>query len=81
MFQNINGSAVNEGTIENNENKKTKSKFDIFSNVFALSNIPIYAVSLMLSMVGITGDFSPFSISLLRCMYIKHNTITRSSGI
>ena len=67
MFQNINESAVNESAIENNqnENQKTKRKMDILSNVISLSNIPIYAVSLMLSMVGITGDFSPFSISLL----------------
>ena len=63
MFQNL-----NEETIDNNEykeNVKAKNKSDIFNNVFALSNIPIYIISFMLSMVGIAGDVSPFSISLL----------------
>ena len=64
MFQNL-----NEGTIDNNtyqEDKKTKKKLSIFSNVFELSNLPIYIISLLISMVGIaSGDVSLFSISLL----------------
>lgn len=59
MFQNI-----NESTIDN-QNYREKKKTDIFSNVFSIKNIPIYAISLMISMVGITGDVSPFSISML----------------
>lgn len=63
MFQNI-----NESTIDNQnykEDKKEKKKTDIFANVFSIKNIPIYAISLMISMVGITGELSPFSISML----------------
>lgn len=63
MFQNINESTIDSGNYE--ENKKGKNKIEILSNVFAIKNIPIYIISLMLSMVGITGDFSPFSISIL----------------
>ena len=63
MFQNI-----NENTIENQnfqKSKKENKKIDIFSNVFSIKNIPIYIISLMISMVGIAGDVSPFSISIL----------------
>ena len=61
MFQNI-----NEGTIDNKDNKKTnKKKIDLFSNVFTLKNIPLYIISLMISMVGISAGVSPFAISIL----------------
>lgn len=55
-----------EGTIDRDEDKKQdKRSVSIFSNVLSISNIPIYIISLMISMVGITGDISPFSISLV----------------
>lgn len=57
MFQNIDESTIN---IKENRNKKT----NIFADVFDLKNIPIYIMTFMLSMVGITGDMSPFSISI-----------------
>ena len=63
MFQNI-----NESTIDNRnyrESKNENKKIDLFTNVFAIKNIPIYIISFMISMVGITGEFSPFSISIL----------------
>lgn len=61
MFQNINMNAIN---IE--ENKKEKlNKLNIFSNVFSKKNILIYIVSFLVSMVGIGGNFSIFSISIL----------------
>ena len=63
MFQNI-----NEVTMDNQdygESKKEKKKIDLFTNVLQIKNIPIYIISLMVSMVGITGDISPFSISIL----------------
>ena len=63
MFQNINESTIDNQSYE--EEKKEKKKIDIFSNVFSIKNIPIYAISLMISMVGITGEVSPFSISIL----------------
>ena len=61
MFQNINESTIDD---TNYKERKTK-KIDLFTNVFAIKNIPIYIISLMISMVGITGEFSPFSISIL----------------
>ena len=63
MFQNI-----NEGTIDRQdykENRNEKKKIDLFTNVLQIKNIPIYVIALMVSMVGITGDISPFSISIL----------------
>lgn len=63
MFQNINESTVENQNYE--ENKKEKKKIELFADVFSVKNIPIYIVSLMISMVGITGDVSPFSISIL----------------
>ena len=63
MFQNI-----NENTIDSEdyrENKKEKKKIDLFTNVLQIKNIPIYIISLMVSMVGITGSISPFGISIL----------------
>ena len=58
MFQNI-----NEDTME--RESRQKGKLEVLTNVFEIKNIPIYVISLMISMVGITGDLSPFSISIL----------------
>src|SRR5699024_1464562 len=55
-------------TIDNNqyrEEKKERKKIALFTNVFELKNIPIYIISLMVSMVGVSEGFSPFSISIL----------------
>lgn len=57
MFQNI------------KEEYAKPKKESIFSNVFSLSYIPIYIVSFMISLVGLGGGVSPFSISMLAaCM-------------
>lgn len=61
MFQNISESTIN---IENNENERKKI-ITLFSNVFSKKNIVIYVVSFLLSLVGLDGDFSIFSISIL----------------
>ena len=67
MFQNIDESTINMNDYE--ENKKEKKKTDILKNVLEVKNVPIYILSLMVSMVGISGDMSPFSISILgACM-------------
>lgn len=63
MFQNINESTMSNTQYKSKENEKRK--IDLLTNVFAIKNIPIYIISLMISMVGITGDISPFSISIL----------------
>ena len=50
----------------NNENTRDhKQGVNIFANVFAKNNIVLYVVSFMLSMVGLTGEFSIFSVSML----------------
>lgn len=51
----------NENIIEEKQNQK----MNIFSNIFAIKNVVIYIISLMLSMVGLGGEFSIFSISML----------------
>ena len=59
MFQNIDESTINF------EKNNTKNKLNIFSNVLEKKNIAIYVIALMLSFVGLDGEFSIFSISLL----------------
>ena len=61
MFQNISESTIN---IENGEEERKKA-ITLFSNVFSKKNIALYAVSFLLSLVGLDGDFSIFSISIL----------------
>ena len=63
MFQNINENTIN--TADYQESDKHKKKIEIFSNVFTIKNIVIYIITFMISMVGVTGEFSPFSISIL----------------
>ena len=63
MFQNI-----NEDTIDYNPKNHTRSdqsKVNLFSNLFAKNNIALYLVSFLLSFVGLNGEFSVFSVSLL----------------
>ena len=70
MFQNINESALGENTINKNaydvkKGNKNKSKINLFSDVLSAKYIVIYIVSLMISMVGIDGEFAPFGISVM----------------
>ena len=62
MFQNINENTVSATNYQESNNRK---KIEIFSNIFGIKNIIIYVITLMISMVGVTGEFSPFSISVL----------------
>ena len=63
MFQNINENTINRE--EYVESRSEKKKIDLFTNVLQIKNVPIYIISLMIAMVGITGDISPFSVSIL----------------
>lgn len=45
--------------------EKENQKVNLFSNVFAVKNMVLYIISFMLSMVGLGGEFSVFSISML----------------
>lgn len=63
MFQNIDESTIN---IKNQKDKRNyKEKLNIFSNIFAKENIVLYIISFMMSFVGLGGEFSIFSISML----------------
>ncbi len=61
MFENVKQEYIEQ----NVQNTKQQSGTSIFTNVVSLQNIPLYIVSFMIAMVGIGGQFSPFSISLL----------------
>lgn len=45
--------------------EKENNKINIFSNVLAIKNLVIYVISFMMSMLGLGGEFSVFSISML----------------
>lgn len=45
--------------------EKENHKLNIFSDVFAIKNVVLYIISFLLSMVGLGGEFSIFSISML----------------
>ncbi len=62
MFQNINEDTINFDSENTREDKKS---VNIFANVFTKNNIILYLVSFMLSFVGLGGEFSIFSISML----------------
>ena len=60
MFQNINEDTID---FKDREKRNNKGNINIFSNVFTKNNILLYIVSLMVSLVGLGGEFSIFSIS------------------
>ena len=64
MFQNISGQAINSGQAQ----IKGK-KFNILSNVLEKRNIATYIVSLMVSLISLGGEISPFSISMLAACF------------
>ena len=64
MFQNINENTMRMGQ-EKERTKNEKNKLNILSNVFTKDNIVIYLVTFLLSVVGLGGEFSIFSISIL----------------
>ena len=69
MFQNINQNTIN---MENKNYRGQEGKLNIFSNVFAKKYILLYVISFMLSLVGLNGDFSIFSISMLGACFASN---------
>ena len=61
MFQNINENTIN---IENQEEEK-QNRINLFYSIFSKKNVVLYVVSFLLSLVGLDGEFSIFSISML----------------
>ena len=64
MFQNL-----GEQTIGNVAPKMKDKKINIFSNIFSKEYIILYVVSFMTSMVGLTGEVSPFSLSMIAACF------------
>lgn len=62
MFQNINEDTIDYGSKNTRDDRE---KVNIFANIFTKNNIVLYLVSFMLSFVGLGGEFSIFSISML----------------
>lgn len=62
MFQNINEDTID---LDSKNTREDVKKVNIFANVFAKNNLILYLVSFMLSFVGLGGEFSIFSISML----------------
>lgn len=62
MFQNIIEEEIKEGQDEI-DNKQGKRKIDL-KKLFSISDIVLYAVSFMISMVGFGKEFAPFSLAI-----------------
>ena len=62
MFQNIIDEELEEQNEEINSNKN-KRKIN-FKELFSISDIVLYAISFMVSMVGFGKEFAPFSLSI-----------------
>lgn len=66
MFQNINEDTID---LDSKNTREDVKKVNIFANVFNKNNLILYLVSFMLSFVGLGGEFSIFSISMLGACY------------
>lgn len=64
MFRNMGGESISSGQAQ-----IKNRKFNIFSNVLEKRNIAIYVVSLMVSLISLGGEMSPFSISMLAACF------------
>jgi stage II sporulation protein E len=61
MFQNIIDEQAEEQAEEVKQNNKRKINF---KNLFSVSDIVLYVISFMISMVGFGTEFAPFSLSI-----------------
>jgi len=59
MFQNVQYEDIRQ------ENNKIYNVENIFKNIFTLKNIILYIITLMISMVGMGGEVSPFSLAIV----------------
>lgn len=63
MFQNIIDEDINSQEEELNSNNKSKRRIDL-KNLFKVSDIILYVVAFMVSMVGFGQEFAPFSLAI-----------------
>ncbi|MBQ3414067.1 MAG: hypothetical protein IJH39_01690 [Clostridia bacterium] len=64
MFQNIENDIFKEG-----QAKIKDSKFNVFSNVLDKKNLVVYLLAFGVSFIGLGGEMSPFSISMLAACF------------
>lgn len=62
MFQNITDEDIKDQE-DNLSQKERKNKIDL-KNLFSLSDIVLYAISFMASMVGFGNEFAPFALAI-----------------
>lgn len=60
MFQNVQYEEVGQ-----EDNNKIEDIKNLLKNIFTKKNILIYAITLLVSMIGLGGEVSPFSIALV----------------
>jgi len=63
MFQNVQYEDIGQ------ENNKVQNITEIFKNVFTPKNIVLYIIAFMISIVGIGGEVSPFSLSIIAACF------------
>ena len=63
MFQNVQYEEIGQ------ENNKMDNLTDIFKNIFTFKNIVLYIIAFMISMVGMGGEVSTFSLSVVAACF------------
>ena len=63
MFQNVQYEEVGQAS------NKVENTVEILKNVFTLKNIVLYIIAFMVSIVGMGGEVSPFSISIVAACF------------
>ena len=63
MFQNIQYEEVGQGY------NKVDNPVSIFKNIFTVKNIVLYIIAFMVSIVGMGGEVSPFSLAIVAACF------------
>ena len=63
MFQNVQYEEIGQ------ERNQINETVNIFKNIFTVKNIVLYIIAFMISMVGIGGEVSPFSLSAVAACF------------
>ena len=66
MFQNLADEKQEDYIEEQNEEIENKKKINL-KELFSVSNIILYAISFMASMVSFGGEFAPFGLAIFLC--------------
>ena len=63
MFQNVQYEDIRQ------EENKIEDTLNILKNIFSVKNIVLYIITFMISMVGLAGEVSPFSLAVLAACF------------